>query len=172
MLTENSVLNHATFEFSELKNDPYKDLHRQLYGLRKEYDLVIVGAGLSGAVIAQQASSRSGLKSLVLDKRDHIGGNCFDYIDEHGIRVSKYGAHIFHTKHQRVWEYIQQFGQWIPYAHRVKGKVKDINGTYQIVPIPPNQVSYFLLKAHLSLERHSRADWNTDKRLYPRSNPR
>ena len=52
------------------------------------YDLVIVGAGLSGSVIAEQASKRSGLRSLVIDKRDHIGGNCYDYIDEHGIRVS------------------------------------------------------------------------------------
>ena len=49
---------------------------------------MIVGAGLSGAVIAEQASKRSGLRSLVIDKRNHIGGNCFDYIDEHGIRVS------------------------------------------------------------------------------------
>ena len=54
------------------------------------YDLVIIGAGLSGSVIAEQASKRSGLRSLVIDKRDHIGGNCYDYIDEHGIRVSYY----------------------------------------------------------------------------------
>ena len=53
-----------------------------------EYDLVIVGAGLSGSVIAQQASARAGLRSLIIDKRDHIGGNCFDYVDEHGIRVT------------------------------------------------------------------------------------
>ena len=57
-------------------------------GLADSYDLVIVGAGLSGSVIAEQASKRSGLRSLVIDKRDHIGGNCYDYIDEHGIRVS------------------------------------------------------------------------------------
>ena len=111
-----------------------------MYGLREKYDLVIVGAGLSGSVIAQQASYRSGLRSLIIDKRDHIGGNCFDYIDEHGIRVSKYGAHIFHTKHQRVWDYVHQFSEWIPYSHRVKGRVKDVNGTFRIVPIPPNQV--------------------------------
>ena len=59
-----------------------------LKGISDSYDLVIVGAGLSGAVIAEQASKRSGLRSLVIDKRDHIGGNCYDYIDEHGIRVS------------------------------------------------------------------------------------
>ena len=59
-----------------------------MHGISDTYDLVIVGAGLSGAVIAEQASKRSGLKSLVIDKRNHIGGNCYDYVDEHGIRVS------------------------------------------------------------------------------------
>jgi len=65
-----------------------RELFRGLNGLSDEYDLVIVGAGLSGSVIAQQASARAGLRSLIIDKRDHIGGNCFDYVDEHGIRVS------------------------------------------------------------------------------------
>ena len=65
-----------------------KELFRGIHGVSDEYDLVIVGAGLSGAVIAEQASKRSGLRSLVIDKRNHIGGNCYDYIDEHGIRVS------------------------------------------------------------------------------------
>ena len=103
------------------------------------------GAGLSGSVIAEQASSRSGLKSLIIDKRNHIGGNCYDYIDEHGIRVSKYGAHIFHTKHQRVWDYIQQFSDWIPYEHKVKGMIHT-NGTYHVVPVPPNQVRHSVVK--------------------------
>ena len=65
-----------------------RELFRGLHGVHDSYDLVIVGAGLSGAVIAEQASKRSGLRSLVIDKRNHIGGNCYDYIDEHGIRVS------------------------------------------------------------------------------------
>ena len=65
-----------------------RELFRGLNGLSDEYDLVIVGAGLSGSVIAQQASARAGLRSLIIDKRDHIGGNCFDYVDEHGIRVT------------------------------------------------------------------------------------
>ena len=61
-----------------------------LEGLEPEYDLVIVGCGLSGGVIAERASKELGLKSLILDKRDHIGGNCFDFIDEHGFRISRY----------------------------------------------------------------------------------
>ena len=74
-------------EYSETTNK-YKELFRGIHGVSEYYDLVIVGAGLSGSVIAEQASKISGLRSLVIDKRDHIGGNCFDYIDEHGIRVS------------------------------------------------------------------------------------
>ena len=65
-----------------------KELFRGIHGISDTYDLVIVGAGLSGAVISEQASKRSGLRSLVIDKRNHIGGNCYDYVDEHGIRVS------------------------------------------------------------------------------------
>jgi hypothetical protein len=73
--------------------------YRGMNGLKDEYDLVIVGAGLSGSVIAERANSQLGLSSLVIDKRDHIGGNCYDFIDEHGIRISQYGVHIFHTKY-------------------------------------------------------------------------
>lgn len=114
------------------------ELFRGMNGLQDEYDLVIVGAGLSGAVIAERASSQLGLKSLVIDKRHHIGGNCYDYIDEHGIRISLYGVHIFHTKYPRVQEYVQKFSPWVNYEHRVVGEVKDVNDTVQIVPIPPN----------------------------------
>ena len=99
-------------------------LYRGIHGLEAEYDLIVVGAGLSGAVIAERASSQLGLTSLVIDKRDHIGGNCYDYIDQHGIRVSLYGVHIFHTKYPRVEEYVKQFSKWTPYYHRVVGRVK------------------------------------------------
>jgi len=113
-------------------------LFRGLHGLKEEYDLVIVGAGLSGAVVAEQASSRLGLSSLVIDKRDHIGGNCYDYIDKHGIRVSQYGVHIFHTKYPRVKEWVHRFSDFVPYTHRVLGRVNDSNDVPQTVPIPPN----------------------------------
>ena len=183
-------------------------------GLEKKYNLVIVGAGLSGSVIAERASKELGLKvgislcficqqflrvacgvqmviksdvssghgwaekfwppgcnrsvqflhnheiirpplllgripeiwsnsesdglmvniwatvqSLVIDKREHIGGNCYDYIDEHGIRTSLYGVHIFHTKYDRVKNYVQQFSEWIPYEHRVVAKAHDTQVT-------------------------------------------
>ena len=93
-------------------------------GLEKKYNLVIVGAGLSGSVVAERASKMLGLKSLVIDKRDHIGGNCYDYIDEHGIRTSQYGVHIFHTKYDKVRDYVKQFSDFTPYEHKVVGNVK------------------------------------------------
>ena len=110
-----------------------------LNGLADEYDMIIVGAGISGCVFAERGSKELGLKSLIIDKRDHIGGNCYDFINKHGFRVSQYGVHLFHTKFDRVWEYVNRFSDWIPYEHRVKGKVKDIRDEYQIVPIPPSQ---------------------------------
>ena len=66
---------------------------------------------------------------MVIDKREHIGGNCYDYIDEHGIRTSLYGVHIFHTKYDRVKNYVQQFSEWIPYEHRVVAKAHDTQVT-------------------------------------------
>ena len=84
---------------------------------------------VSGAVIAERARSQLGLSSLVIDKRDHIGGNCYDYIDEHGIRTSLYGVHIFHTKYDRVSEYVSQYSEWIPYEHRVVAKAHDTQVT-------------------------------------------
>lgn len=102
--------------------------------LKQYYDVCIVGAGLSGAVIAEQYASQLGMKSLVIEKRNHIGGNCFDYRDnETNILMNKYGAHLFHTKHDRVWDYIQRFSDWTPYEHRVLGRIGE-----KYVPIPVN----------------------------------
>jgi UDP-galactopyranose mutase len=71
---------------------------------------------------------------LVLEKRNHIGGNCYDYVDgETGLRVNLYGAHIFHTNHKRVWEYVQWFSEWTPYEHKV---LAAIDGKH--VPVPVN----------------------------------
>ena len=90
----------------------------------KQYDVCIVGAGLSGAVIAERYASILQQSVLILEKRNHIGGNCFDYIDEEtGIRVSKFGAHLFHTTHRRVWDYVHRFAHWTTYEHSVLGLV-------------------------------------------------
>ena len=98
-----------------------------------KYDKIIVGAGLSGATIAERCAS-SGNKVLIIDKRNHIAGNIYDEVDEKtGIRVSKYGAHLFHTNDTGVWEYIQQFGEWKRWDHRVLAELSGIH-----VPVPVN----------------------------------
>lgn len=94
--------------------------------------ILIVGAGLSGCVLAERYASK-GEKVVILEKRDHIAGNCYDYIDENNIRVNKYGAHIFHTNSEEVWEYIQKFCSWKEWRHKVYGKYKE-----KYFPVPIN----------------------------------
>jgi len=91
---------------------------------------VIVGAGISGCVLAEGLASL-GEKVLLIEKRDHIGGNCYDYINEDGILVPKYGPHFFHTNSEGVWEYVNRFSEWITYEHRV---LAEIDGNLKIVP--------------------------------------
>jgi UDP-galactopyranose mutase len=128
-------------------------------------DLLIVGAGLSGAVIAERCSKELGMTSLMIDSRDHIGGNCYDFVEEHGIRVSKYGAHLFHTKYERVWEYVNRFSQWMPYDHRVRGRVPDRNGVKRLVPIPPVQATVNALFGENIQSEEEMQAWYDKKRV-------
>lgn len=98
----------------------------------KTADIIIIGAGISGAVLAERYAS-IGKKVLVIEKRNHIAGNCFDFIDENGILVSKYGAHLFHTNDETVWDYVNRFSEWYPWEHKVVARVGE-----QTVPIPVN----------------------------------
>ena len=83
-------------------------------------DLVIVGAGLFGLTVAQQAVERTGASVRIIDVRDHIGGNAYSYMDEAtGAEIHKYGAHLFHTSNKRVWEYVNRFTSFTDYVHRV-----------------------------------------------------
>lgn len=95
-------------------------------------DVLIVGAGFSGAVVAHQLAER-GHEVLVIDRRDHIGGNAFDRTDAHGVLIHPYGPHIFHTNSDRIARYLTQFTQWRDYEHRVLAKVDE-----KFVPIPIN----------------------------------
>jgi len=95
-------------------------------------DIVIVGAGISGAVLAERFAA-SGKKVLVIEKRNHVGGNCYDYYNDDGILISKYGAHLFHTNFEDVWSYVNRFSDWYFYEHRVLARVDG-----QLVPIPVN----------------------------------
>ena len=97
------------------------------------FDYLIVGAGFSGSVIAERIASQLGKNVLVVDKRNHIGGNAYDRYDKSGILVHKYGPHIFHTNSREVFEYLSRFTEWRSYEHRVLASVEG-----QLVPIPIN----------------------------------
>ena len=97
------------------------------------FDYLIVGAGFAGSVLAERLASQLNKKVLLIDKRNHIGGNAYDYYNEDDLFVHKYGPHIFHTNASSVVEYLSQFTQWRPYQHRVLASVDG-----QLVPMPIN----------------------------------
>src|ERR671933_901182 len=97
------------------------------------FDYLIVGAGFAGSVLAERLATQANKKVLVIDKRDHIGGNAYDYYNNDGILVHKYGPHIFHTNSRDVFEYLSLFTEWRRYEHRVLASVDG-----QLVPIPIN----------------------------------
>lgn len=97
------------------------------------YDSIVVGCGFAGAVVARELAERRGCKVLVIDARDHIGGNCYDRRDEYGILIHQYGPHIFHTNSKRVYEYLSRFTEWYDYRHEVVGHIYG-----REIPIPFN----------------------------------
>ena len=94
--------------------------------------ILIVGAGITGITLAERFASK-GSKVLLIEKRDHIGGNCYDCKDENGILIHKYGPHIFYTDYKDVWDYISKFTDWFYYQHKV---LELIDG--RLAPIPFN----------------------------------
>ncbi len=97
------------------------------------FDYMIVGAGFAGSVLAERLASEANKKVLIVEQRDHIGGNAYDYYNHNGILVHKYGPHIFHTNSKKVFDYLGQFTAWRPYEHRVLASVDG-----QLVPMPIN----------------------------------
>ncbi len=97
------------------------------------YDSIVIGCGCAGAVAARELAEQRGESVLVIDARDHIGGNCYDKLDEYGIRIHQYGPHIFHTNIDRVYKYLSRFTDWYEYRHEVVGHVYD-----RELPIPFN----------------------------------
>jgi UDP-galactopyranose mutase len=104
---------------------------RDRAGMR--YDYLIVGAGLAGCVMAERLANGLQQQVLLIDRRNHIGGNAYDFANEHGIIIQKYGPHILHTMSREVWDYLSDFTAWNGYIHRVLARVGD-----KLVPLPIN----------------------------------
>ncbi|MBA3251236.1 MAG: UDP-galactopyranose mutase [Geodermatophilaceae bacterium] len=113
-------------------------------------DLIVIGSGFFGLTVAERAASELGKRVLVLDRRDHLGGNAYSEIEpESGIEVHRYGAHLFHTSNRRVWDYANRFTDFTGYEHRVFTVYQDA-----VYPMPINLgtiTSYF--RRHLSPEQ-------------------
>lgn len=99
------------------------------------YDCIVIGSGFAGATAADILAREKGKKVLVIEKRSHIGGNCYDVKDKHGILIHQYGPHIFHTNNKEVYEYLSLFTEWYDYSHEVEGY---IDGEYMPVPFNLN----------------------------------
>lgn len=102
--------------------------------------MLVVGAGYTGAVIAERLASQCDKRVLVIDRRGHIAGNAYDRRNDHGVLYHQYGPHIFHTNSPKVADYLSQFTEWMPYEHRVVGVIDG-----RLVPIPFNLTALQIL---------------------------
>ena len=112
--------------------------------MKQNYDALIIGAGFAGAVCARELAERGGKHVLVLERRDHIGGNAYDCSDAAGILIHQYGPHIFHTNDKRVFDYLSRFTQWRDYQHRVVANIPGEGpaaGSRVQMPVPFNLTS-------------------------------
>jgi len=125
------------------------------------YDYLVVGAGLFGSVFAREMTE-AGKKVLIIDKRDHIGGNAHTK-NEHGIQVHVYGPHIFHTNNQRIWDYVNRFAEFNHYQHKGRAFYKG-----KIYSLPFNMNTFYQLWGCISPED---AEEELKKQLLPVKNP-
>jgi len=110
-----------------------------------KFDYLIVGAGFAGAVLAERLASQLGKKCLLVDRRDHIAGNAYDYYNEAGVLVHRYGPHYFHTNSDRIRDYLSQFTEWHPVEYKV---LSYTHGAYWQFPINLNTFEQFTGKPH------------------------
>ena len=117
------------------------------------FDWLIVGAGFAGSTLAERIASQRGERVLVIDRRNHIGGNAYDRYDDHGLLIHQYGPHIFHTNSEAIFQHLSQFTEWRPYEHRVLANVDNM-----LVPIPINLDTVNKLYG-LNLSSEELEDW-------------
>jgi len=132
-----------------------------LEGSGEKYDYLIVGAGFAGSVLAERLASQHGARVLLIDRRNHVGGNAYDEKDDAGILYHKYGPHIFHTNSDAVVDYLSQFTEWRPYEHRVLACVRG-----KQVPIPINRTTLNKL-----FDANLETDEDAEKYLASRAEP-
>ena len=108
--------------------------------MKNHYDILAVGAGYAGAAAARALADR-GKRVLVLERRDHVGGNAYDRLDGAGVLIHQYGPHIFHTNDRRVFDWLSRFTRWRDYQHRVVANLPDGEGGRMTFPVPFNLTS-------------------------------
>lgn len=117
--------------FMAVRYSNYKDIDIE------SFDAVVVGCGFAGSVVARELAEHGGKRVLIIEKRNHIGGNMYDELDENGILVHRYGPHIFHTDNAGVFNYLRRFAGWISYRHQV---LANVNGVHMPVPFNKNSM--------------------------------
>lgn len=105
------------------------------------YDVIVIGAGFAGSVVARELAERAGKRVAIIEQRDHIGGNAYDRLDDAGVLIHQYGPHIFHTNSERAYTYLSRFTEWLDYQHEVLANLgtEDAPGPY--IPVPFNKNS-------------------------------
>ncbi len=158
------IARHLRLEKARASITPLRP--RAARGAARKYDFLIVGAGFSGAVAAERLASQHGKRVLVIDKRGHIGGNAYDFVNDAGVLMHQYGPHIFHTNSADVFSYLSQFTEWRTYEHRVLANLGNIE-----VPIPINRSTLNMLYG-LDLQTEEEAAAFLSSRAEPVANIR
>ncbi|MDE6981857.1 MAG: FAD-dependent oxidoreductase, partial [Lachnospiraceae bacterium] len=97
------------------------------------FDSIVIGSGIAGAAAARKLAQEGNRKVLVIEKRSHIGGNCYDRKDSYGVLIHEYGPHIFHTSIEKVFQFLSQFTDWYFFGHEVAANVSG-----KLIPVPFN----------------------------------